>query len=80
MNSALNHILQSEADAALDATWESGSFAGHRVVDVEEHWFAVNWMLEVAREKGNTESIEHLTKRLEQIDTFLKLTSTPSAK
>ena len=75
MNNALNSILQGEAQAALDATWESGSFFGHRLADVEEHWFAINWMLEVAREKGNAESIEHLTKRLEQIDIFIDITN-----
>ena len=71
MNTALNTILSKEAEAALDATWESGSFFGHKVADVEEHWFVVNWMLEVAKERGNTESAEHLQARLNQIDTFL---------
>lgn len=37
MNNALNSILQGEAQAELDATWEPGSFFGHRLADVEEH-------------------------------------------
>lgn len=32
-------------------------------------------MLEVARGKGNTDSIEHLTERLGQIDTFIYITN-----
>ena len=71
MTTALNTILQGEAEKALDATWESGSFAGHKITNVEEHWFAVKWMLEAAQERGNTESIDHLQARLNQINTFL---------
>ena len=71
MTTPLNTILQGEAEKALDATWESGTFAGHRVSDVEEHWFAVNWMLEMAEERGNTESADHLQNRLNQINVFL---------
>lgn len=72
MTTALNSILQCEAEKALDATWESGSFAGHKITDVEEHWCAVNWMLEVAEERGITDSINHLQARLNKINTFLE--------
>ena len=72
MNTALNTILTSEMEAALDKTWESGSFAGHKIEDVQEHWYAVNWMLEAATERGNTDAIDHLQARLDQIDTFLE--------
>ena len=71
MINALNTILSKEAEAALDATWESGSFAGHRFVDVQEHGFALNWMLECATEKGHTDAIEYLTERLAKVNAFL---------
>ena len=72
MTKPFDSILQSEAEAALDATWESGSFAGHKITDVEEHWCAVSWMLEVAQERGNTDSATELQARLNQIEFYLK--------
>ena len=74
MTTALNHVLSNEAQKALDATWESGSFMGHDPADVSTHWSEVSFLQEVAEEKGDTAFAAECAERLKQIEAYLDLT------
>ena len=72
MQTALNHILSNEAQNALDATWQSGSFFGHDSAKVSMHWGEVNFLRDVAEEKGDTEFAAECVDRMKQIEAFLE--------
>ena len=72
---SMNTILKGEAQKALDATWESGSFFGHDPQAVMQHWYEVNFLLECAQEAGDTNTANECETRLQQIDKYIEISN-----